>query len=111
MSDKPSFLEMMKMAKNIQKTLRDTQKEMKAMRIEGEAGAGLVKVTLNGQHEVLDVQIDDQALSEDKTVLQTLIASAFNAANHKLEQANKARVGDLTKGMNLPGDMLPPSDE
>ena len=74
----------------------------------GESGGGMVKVTMNGKHEVKRVQIEPQVASEDREMLEDLIAAAFNDAVNKADAASQARMSSVMSGVNLPpGFKLP----
>lgn len=105
MSDKPSMFELMKMAKKIQSSMRDAHKQMDALRVSGEAGAGMVRITIDGHHNIKELLIDDSAFEEDKTILADLITAAMNDANHKLAEQAKSKMGDLSKNMGMPLDL------
>ncbi|MEL0049127.1 MAG: YbaB/EbfC family nucleoid-associated protein, partial [Gammaproteobacteria bacterium] len=72
------FGDMMKQAQRLQAQMQETQAEIAKMQVQGESGAGLVKVTMNGRHEVSRVEIDPSILGEEKTVLEDLLAAACN---------------------------------
>ncbi|HBO13610.1 MAG TPA: YbaB/EbfC family nucleoid-associated protein, partial [Halieaceae bacterium] len=74
----------------------------------GEAGAGLVQVIMNGRHDVRRVAIDDSVLSEEKSVLEDLLAAAVNDAVRKVEAANREAMAEVTGGMELPPGMKLP---
>ncbi len=93
---------MMKQAKEMQEKMAKMQEQQANIEQQGESGAGLVKVTMTGKHDVKRIHIDPSLLSEDKEMLEDLIAAAVNDAVRKIEEANKALMGDLTGGMNLP---------
>lgn len=93
---------MMKQAKEMQEKMAKMQEQQANLEQHGESGAGLVKVTMTGKHDVKRVHIDPSVLSEDKEMLEDLIAAAVNDAVRKIEQANKDLMGELTGGMNLP---------
>lgn len=103
---------MMKQAKEMQSKLKQVQDELAQAQITGEAGAGMIKITINGNGEALNVEVADSALSEDKKILQGLIAAAVNDANHKRDLKKKeimsvAMAGmGLPEGMDLPGGLL-----
>ena len=100
--------DLMKQAQEMQERMQEMQQEMAASEVHGESGAGLVKVTMNGRHEVKRVQIDDSLLREDKEILEDLIAAAVNDAVHKVEKSNQAVMQEMTSGLNLPpGFKLP----
>ena len=100
---------MMKQAQMMQERLQKAQEEIAKMEVTGVAGAGLVKVTMNGAHEVRRVEIDDQvAGKEEKDLLEDLIAAAFNDAQRRVEEASKEKMASVTAGMQLPpGVKLP----
>jgi len=75
--------------------------------VTGAAGGGLVAVTMNGRHDVRKVQIDASLLSEEKEVLEDLIAAAINDAVRKVDQTAQERMSGLTAGLNVPGLKLP----
>ena len=100
---------MMKQAQMMQERLQKAQDEIAKMEVTGVAGAGLVKVTMNGSHEVRRVEIDDQvAGKEEKDLLEDLIAAAFNDAHRRVEEGSKEKRASVTAGMQLPpGVKLP----
>lgn len=100
---------MMKQAQMMQERLQKAQDEIAKMEVTGVAGAGLVKVTMNGSHEVRRVEIDDQvAGKEEKDLLEDLIAAAFNDAHRRVEESSKEEMASVTAGMQLPpGVKLP----
>jgi DNA-binding YbaB/EbfC family protein len=77
------------------------------MEVEGESGAGLVKVMMNGRHEVRRVNIDPSLLSEDKEVLEDLIAAACNDAVRKVAAEQQEKMSGMATGLGLPLDKLP----
>lgn len=94
----------MRQVQQMQTQMAKAQEEIKQMEVTGEAGGGLVKVTVNGQHEARRVELDD-SLFDDKEMLEDLIAAAFNDANKKVEAVSQEKMGGLTSGMNLPPGM------
>ena len=93
---------MMKQAMALQANMKKAQEEIAAMEVIGESGGGMVKVTMNGKHEVKRVQIEPQVASEDREMLEDLIAAAFNDALNKAEAASQARMSSVMSGINLP---------
>ena len=93
--------DLMKQAQQMQADMQKAQEEIANMQIEGQSGAGLVKVVMNGQHELLRVTIED-SLTEDKEMLEDLIAAAVNDATHKLAEESKGKMSGLTAGLDLP---------
>ena len=99
---------LMKQAQKMQEDMQKMQQEIADLEIEGQSGGGLVKVTMNGRHELLKVSIDDSLMKDDREMLEDLMAAAVNDATHKLETVSKEKMGSLTNGMNLPGGMQMP---
>ncbi len=93
---------LMSQAKNMQEKFKQIQDELEKVQIIGEAGAGLVQITLNGTGEALNIKIDDSVYQEDKQILQGLIISAINDSNRKRELKKKDMMGSLMSGMGLP---------
>ena len=98
-------------AQKMQKNMERVQAELASIEVTGEAGAGLVKVTMTCKHEVRGVTIDPSVLSgeaDDKEMLEDLIAAAINDASHKVEAATQAKMREATAGMPLPPGMKMP---
>src|SRR5438105_10464867 len=100
---------LMKQAQAMQENLKRAQEEPGSIEVEGQSGAGLVKVTMTCKHDVKRVAIDPSLLADDKDMLEDLVAAAFNAAVRKAEETSEAKMGKLTAGMpGLPGGMKLP---
>jgi len=99
---------LMKQAQKMQEQLQKAQAELAEAEVTGESGAGLVKVTMNGRHDVKRVELDDSIMSEDKEMLEDLLAAAVNDAVRKIEARNQEQMGKLTSGMGLPAGMKLP---
>ena len=80
---------LMKQAQKMQEDMQQAQNELATQEVEGQSGAGLVKITMTGRHEVRRVVIDDSLLGEDRDMLEDLIAAAFNDAAHKVEDSSR----------------------
>lgn len=93
---------LMKQAQEMQSKMQQAQEDLGKMEITGESGAGLVKVTMTGRHDVRRVEIDDSLVGDDKEMLEDLVAAAVNDAVRKIESANQGNMADMTAGMNLP---------
>ena len=94
--------EIMKQAKLMQEQFQKAQAEQLKMKTEGESGAGLVRVTMNGKHDVISVSLDDGLMGEDKAVIEDLLAAAVNDAVRKIEEKNKESLSGMTGGMKMP---------
>lgn len=96
---------LMKQAQEMQANLKKAQEEIAAMEIEGQAGAGMVKVVMTGRHDVKRVTIDPGLMGDDKEMLEDLIAAAVNDAVRKVEATTQERMSGLTAGLPLPPGM------
>ncbi len=99
----------MKQAQQMQKKLMDAQAQVELLEIEGSAGGGMVKITINGKGAAKSISIDPKLMDpSEKEMLEDLIVAAINDANTKKEDESNKKMGDLTGGMNLPaGFKLP----
>ena len=96
------FGDLMKQAQEMQERMQKMQEELANAEVTGESGAGLVKVTMTGRHDVKQVQVDDSLLQEEKEVLEDLLAAAVNDAVRRVEETNKDKMSGLASGINLP---------
>jgi len=99
---------LMKQAQQMQENLKKAQEEIAGMEIEGQAGAGMVKVVMTGRHDVKRVSIDPSLMGDDKDMLEDLIAAAVNDAVRRVEAATQEKMGGLTSGLGLPPGMKLP---
>ncbi|MEM8660263.1 MAG: YbaB/EbfC family nucleoid-associated protein [Pseudomonadota bacterium] len=105
---KGNLSDLMQQAQKMQADMQKKQEEMANAEVKGEAGAGLVSVIMTGRHDIKRVSIDDAVLSEDKEVLEDLLAAAVNDAVRKVEVHNQEAMSGLAAGLNLPaGFKLP----
>ncbi|AMO56346.1 hypothetical protein GZ77_06005 [Endozoicomonas montiporae] len=93
---------LMKQAQKMQEDMQRVQEELANAEVVGESGAGMVKVTMTGRHDVKRVEIDPGLMEEDKEMLEDLLAAAVNDAVRKVESNNKEKMSGITAGMNLP---------
>ena len=94
--------DLMKQAQEMQGNMQKMQEQLASAEVTGESGAGLVKVVMTGRHDVKRVQIDDSLMSEDKDMLEDLLAAAVNDAVRKVETKNRDEMSKLTAGMGIP---------
>lgn len=99
---------MMKQAQKMQEDMQKAQQEIANMEVEGTAGGGMVTVLMNGRHELRRVSIDDSLMSDDKEMIEDLLAAAVNDAVRKIEQESAAKMSGVTSGLNLPPGMKLP---
>jgi len=97
---------LMKQAQKMQENLQKAQAEIAEMEINGESGGGLVRIVITGRYEVRRISIDDSLVSDDKDMLEDLVAAAFNDAVHKVERTVQDKMSGLTAGMGLPPGMM-----
>lgn len=99
---------LMKQAQQMQDNMKKMQDQLATVEVEGQAGAGMVKVTMTCRHDVKRVSIDDSLMSEDKEMLEDLLAAAVNDAVRRVEQTTQEKMAGFTGGLNLPaGFKLP----
>jgi DNA-binding YbaB/EbfC family protein len=99
---------LMQQAQKMQDDMKRVQEELAATEVEGQAGAGMVKVFMSCKHAVRRVLIDPSLVGDDKDMLEDLVAAAFNDAVRRAEQVSQERMASLTSGMPLPpGFKLP----
>jgi len=96
---------LMKQAQAMQDNLKRAQEELARTEVEGQSGAGLVKVLMTCKHDVKRVTIDPSLLGEDKDMLEDLVAAAFNDGLRRAEELSAEKMGKLTAGMPLPPGM------
>jgi hypothetical protein len=99
---------LMKQAQQMQDNMRKLQDQLADIEVEGQSGAGLVKVSMTCRHDVKRVRIDPSVLADDKEMLEDLIAAAINDAVRKVEAAVQEKMSALTGGLGLPPGMKLP---
>ena len=99
---KGGMANLMKQAQEMQEKMQHAQEEAAKAEVQGEAGAGMIKITMNGRHDVSNVDIDPSIMEEDKELLEDLLAAAVNDAVRKVEATSKAQMEEATAGLNLP---------
>ena len=99
---------LMKQAQQMQENMKRMQEELASVEVEGQSGAGLVKVVMTCRHDVKRVTIDPSLLSDDKDMLEDLVAAAVNDAVRKVESTTQEKMGSLAAGMGLPPGMKLP---
>ena len=94
--------ELMKQAQKMQEQFKQAQEDLTNLVVEGQSGAGLVVIQLNGRYDVISVSIDDSALTEGKDFIEDLIGAAFNDAVRKLEDERSQAMSAMAGGFKLP---------
>ena len=99
---------MMKQAQLVQENMKQMQEKLATIEVEGQSGAGLVKVVMTCRHDVKSISIDDSLVGDDKEMLEDLVAAAFNDAVRRVESTTQTKMAELTSGLGLPpGIKLP----
>ena len=92
----------MQQAQRMQENLKRAQEEIGRLEVTGQAGGGMVKVTINGRHEARKVEIERSLLGDDPEMLEDLVAAAFNDANNRLAELTQQKMSEVSAGMPLP---------
>jgi nucleoid-associated protein EbfC len=99
---------LMKQAQQMQENMKKAQEQLASIEVEGQSGAGMVKVVMTCRHDVKRVSIDESLLKDDKDMLEDLIAAAVNDAVRRVETTIQEKMAGVTAGMPLPpGFKLP----
>src|SRR6187401_1630022 len=93
---------LMKQAQQMQENMQKAQEELARIEVEGQSGAGMVKVVMTCRHDVKRVSIDPSLLGEDKDMLEDLVAAAVNDAVRKIDAASQEKMSGLSAGLGLP---------
>lgn len=94
---------LMKQAQQMQANMEKAQQELAQMEVIGQAGGGMVKVTMTGKHDVKRIEIEETLYQDDKDMLEDLIAAAVNDANRQVEKTTQDRMaGMMPPGMKMP---------
>jgi len=99
---------LMKQAQKMQEDMQKAQEEMANIEVTGQSGGGMVSVVMTCRHDVKRVSIDDSLFSDDKDMLEDLIAAAVNDAVRQVEKTSSDKMSGMTAGLNLPGGMKLP---
>ena len=93
---------LMKQAQQMQENMKKVQEQLATTEVEGQSGAGMVKIVMTCRHDVKRVTIDESLLKDDKEMLEDLIAAAMNDAVRRVESTTQEKMGAVTAGMPLP---------
>jgi DNA-binding YbaB/EbfC family protein len=96
---------LMKQAQKMQENMQKAQEELANVEVTGKAGGGLVSVVMNCRHDVIRVSIDESLLSDDKDMIEDLVAAAVNDAVRIVEATTKEKMSGMMSGMGLPPGM------
>lgn len=93
---------LMKQAQQMQENMKRMQEQLATIEVEGQSGAGMVKVVMTCRHDARRVTIDASLLKDDKDMLEDLVAAAFNDAVRRVEATVQEKMGGMTSGLGLP---------
>ena len=99
---------LMKQAQQMQENMKRMQEQLATIEVEGQSGAGMVKVVMTCRYDVKRVSIDDSLLKDDKEMLEDLVAAAMNDAARRVEATTQDKMGGMAAGMGLPAGMKLP---
>lgn len=99
---------LMKQAQKMQEEVQRVQEEIANAEVVGESGGGLVRVIMNGRHDVKSVTIDPDLINDEKTMIEDLMAAAVNDANRRVEILSKEKLAGVTAGIDLPAGVKLP---
>ena len=100
--------QLMKQAQAMQQNMQKMQDQLAQLEVEGQSGAGLVKIQMTCKYDVKRVSIDPSLVGDDKEMLEDLAAAAFNDAARRVEATIAEKMGSVTAGMGLPPGMKLP---
>ena len=105
---KAAIGQLMKQAQKMQAEMQKAQEELANLEVQGEAGGGLVRLSMTCRHEVRNVQIDPSLLGDDRDMLEDILVAAFNDAVRKVERTVQDKFSGMAGGMGLPGGLSLP---
>ncbi len=108
MINKGQLAGMMRQAQQMQENMQKMQEQLASVEVEGQSGAGLVKVVMTCKHDVKRVSIDPSLVADDRDMLEDLVAAAVNDAVRKVEVMVQEKMSGFTSGMGLPPGMKLP---
>jgi nucleoid-associated protein EbfC len=87
--------------------MRDSQEKIKNIKVEGTSGSNSVKITLNGENEMVKINLSDEVIKEDKVIIEDLIVAAHNNAKSKLKSKTSEEISKSASGLDIPGFKWP----
>ena len=101
------FSKILDKAKELENKMKESQEKIKSIKVEGISGSNSIKVTLNGEGEMIGIFISDDIMKEDKSVIEDLIVAAHNNAKEKLKSKTSEEISKVTGGFGIPGFKWP----
>tara|TARA_Y100000590_G_scaffold417628_1_gene517551 strand:- start:1393 stop:1704 length:312 start_codon:yes stop_codon:yes gene_type:complete len=97
------FSKILDKAKELEEKMKESQEKIKNIKVEGTSGANSVKVILNGDGEMIKLEISPETIKEDKSVIEDLIVAAYNNAKIQLKSKTSEEISKVTGGFGIPG--------
>ena len=101
------FNKILEKAKELETKMKESQKKIKEIKVEGVSGSNSVKITLDGEGEMHTIKLSDEILKEDKTIIEDLIVAAHNSAKSKLKSKTSDEISKATGEFGIPGFKWP----
>ena len=101
------FTKILDKAKELETKMKESQEKIKNIKVEGISGTNSVKVTLDGEGEMEKIEISNEILKEDKTIIEDLIVAAHNSAKSQLKTKTAEEISKATGGLGIPGFKWP----
>ena len=101
------FSKILDKAKELEKKMKDSQDKIKNIKVEGVSGSNSVKVTLNGDGEMINIEISPEIINEEKSIIEDLVVAAHNNAKEKLKLKTSEEISKVTGGIGIPGFKWP----
>jgi len=101
------FTKILNKAKELEAKMKESQEKIKKIKVEGMSGANSVKVTLNGDGEMIQIDISQETMKEEKSIIEDLIVAAHNNAKAQLKSKTSEEISKATGGFGIPGFKWP----
>ena len=101
------FTKILDKAKELESKMKESQEKIKNIQVEGVSGSSSVKVTLNGENEMIKINLSEEVLNEDKVIIEDLIVAAHNNAKSQLKSKTSEEISKSTSGLGIPGFKWP----
>ena len=101
------FTKILDKAKELQSKMKDSQEKIKNIQVEGTSGSNLVKIILNGENEMIKINLSDEVMKEDKIIIEDLIMAAHNNAKSELKSKTSEEISKSTSELGIPGFKWP----
>ncbi len=101
------FTKILDKAKELESKMKESQKKIKEIRVEGISGSNSVKVVLDGEGEMQSIKLSDEIMMEDRTIIEDLIVAAHNSAKSQLKTKTAEEISKATGGFGIPGFKWP----